>query len=203
MPCSKGTVWEPKKSSANKNHAHTKKSNHFRTNLSPFVHNQHQPTHDHPDPPPSLMWTSGTSGTSATSVASGTSASNFSKPQHVARVLTYIYLRRLHVSYFKKGVPCNTMQYHAIASYLYTESRLFKDPVTVEIRSVAFPNLFACSLLTMNLCEHTRALSGYPLQKWSCIRSCYVMLGYVLLSATLSIVVKRCRLLQTRKNLGA
>ena len=99
-----------------------------------------------------------------------------------------------HVSYFV-AICCNTMQYHHT-----TSNRLFKAPVTVEIHSVTFSNFFACRLLPMDWCGHTRALSGYPLQTSSnMVESCYVMLGYVRLYEKMSKAVNCFRL----KTLGA
>ena len=66
------------------------------------------------------------------------------------------------------------MRYHHT-----TSNRLFKAPVTVQIRSVTFSSFFACSSFPMDWCGHTRGLSGYPLQKELQKWSCYVMFGHI------------------------
>ena len=83
------------------------------------------------------------------------------------------------------------LQYHHT-----TSNRLFKAPVTVDIRFATFSSFFACSSLPMDWCGHTKALSGYPLQTPSnMVESCYVMLGYVRLNQKMSNAVKHSQTL--------
>ena len=92
-----------------------------------------------------------------------------------------------HVSYFV-AICCNTI--------IPRQTACLKPPVTVEIHSVTFSSFFACSLLPMDWCGHTKALSGYPLQTSSnMVESCYVMLGYVRLNQKMSNAVKHSQTL--------
>ena len=147
-------------------HADTKKSNHFRTHLSPLVPDQHQPT-----PRPSRP-------TSVTCWDIRDICDICRKRQVCLQLLAALAHHTCwHILWQPTRFIFDFLRYHAtpmkyieIPSNPYTSSRLWcrlcTAPVTVEIRSVTFSNIFACNLLPMNLCEHTRALSGYPLQKW-------------------------------------